>query len=104
MPLAPAPEPQQERVEIEVAASVLETYAGEYELSAAFSIVVTLEAGALFLQATGHGKAPMFAESETKFFLRVVDAQVSFTKDDSSTVTGLVLHQNGANQPGQKVR
>ncbi|HBD99006.1 MAG TPA: transcriptional regulator, partial [Gemmatimonadetes bacterium] len=40
----------------------------------------------------------------TKFFLRVVDAQVSFTKDDSSTVTGLVLHQNGANQPGQKVR
>jgi len=93
-----------ERTEVEVAANVLETYVGEYELAPTFSIVVTLEAGALFLEATGQGKAPMFAESETKFFLRVVDAQVSFTKDDSSTVTGLVLHQNGANQPGQKVR
>ncbi len=103
MPLAPAPEPRQERVEIEVAASVLETYVGEYELSAAFSIVVTLEAGALFLQATGQGKAPVFAESETKFFLRVADAQVSFTKDDSNRVTGLVLHQGGANQPATKV-
>jgi len=30
----------------------------------------------------------MFAESETKFFLRVVDAQISFTKDDSGAVTG----------------
>ena len=45
----------------------------------------------------------IFAESETKFFLKVVDAQISFTKDDSGAVTGLILHQGGANQPARRV-
>ena len=104
VPLAPVPVPPEERVEIEVAEDILETYVGEYELAPTFSIVVTLEGGALFLQATAQPRFPVFAESETKFFLRVVDAQVSFTKDDSGGVTGIILHQNGANQPGRKVR
>lgn len=103
VPLAPAPEPQQERVEIEVADEVLETYVGEYEFTPTFSIVVTLEGGTLSGQATGQGKLQMFAESETKFFLKVVDAQFTFTKDDSGSVTGLILHQNGVNQSASKV-
>ncbi len=100
VPLAPVPA---KRVEIDVAADILATYVGEYELTPAFSLVVTLEDGALFLQATGQGKLPVFAESETKFFLKVVDAQVSFTKDDSGAVTGLILHQGGANQPARRI-
>jgi len=96
--------PTAERVAIEVAEEILETYVGEYEFGPAFSIVITLENGSLHGQATDQSKLAMFAESETKFFLRVVDAQVSFTKDDSGAVTGLILHQGGANQPAQKVR
>jgi CubicO group peptidase (beta-lactamase class C family) len=104
MPLAPAPPPTQERVQVAVAEEILETYVGEYQLAPTFSIVVTLEDGALFVQATAQPKFPIFAESETKFFLRVVDAQVTFTKDDAGAVGGLILHQNGANQSGPKVR
>lgn len=103
----PAPRgyaPPVERTEVEVAEEVLETYVGEYELAPTFSITVTLEDGALFAQATGQSKLAIFAESDTKFFLRVVDAQISFTKDDSGAVTGMILHQNGMNQPGLKVR
>ena len=37
----------------------------------------------------------MFAESGTKFFLRVVDAQVEFFRNDKGLVTHLVLHQGG---------
>ena len=103
LPLAPAPARPRERVEVEVAEDILETYVGEYEFAPTFSIVVTLEAGALFAQATGQPKFPIFAESETQFFLRVVDAQVSFTMDDSGAVTGIILHQGGANQPGRKI-
>ena len=102
--LASAPVAPEERTEVEVADNVLESYVGEYELAPTFSIAVTLEDGALFIQATGQPKFPVFAESETKFFLKVVDAQVSFTKDDSGVVTGMILHQSGANQPGRKVR
>jgi CubicO group peptidase (beta-lactamase class C family) len=103
MPLAPVPVPPQERVEIEVGEEILETYVGEYQLAPTFSIFVTLEGGALFAQATGQGKNPIFPESESEFFLRVVDAQLTFTKNDSGVVTGLILHQNGANQQAQKV-
>ncbi len=102
VPLAPAPT-QQEQAEIDVAEEVLETYVGEYALAPSFSIVITLEKGALFGQATGQPKFAMFAESATEFFLKVVDAQVTFTKDDSGVVTGLILHQNGADQPARKV-
>ena len=93
-----------ERTEVAVAEDILETYVGEYQLAPTFSIVVTLEEGALFAQATAQPKFPVFAESETEFFVRVVDAQISFTKDDSGAVTGLILHQGGANQPARKVR
>jgi len=92
-----------ERIEIEVGEAILQTYVGEYQLSEAFSIVVTVEGGQIFAQATGQDKFPLFAESETEFFLKVVDAQVTFTKDDDGTVVGLILHQNGRNAPAQKV-
>ncbi len=93
-----------ERIEVEVAEAILETYVGEYEMANEFSLVVTLEDGALFVHPTGQEKVPVFAESETKFFLRVAEAQISFTKDDSGAVTGLVLHQGGRERPGQRVK
>jgi hypothetical protein len=56
---------------------------------------MTLENGQLMTQATGQPKFPLFAESETRFFLKVVDAEVDFVKDDKGAVTGLILHQGG---------
>ena len=93
-----------ERTEVDVAVEILETYVGEYELRPGFSIVVTLEGGALFALPTGQSKVGLFAESDSRFFLRVVEAQVSFTTDDAGAVTGLILHQGGRNQAARKVR
>jgi serine-type D-Ala-D-Ala carboxypeptidase/endopeptidase len=104
LPLAPAPAPPVERAEIVVAEAILETYVGEYELAPNFSITVTLADGGLIAQATGQAAFPLFAETETDFFLKVVEAQVTFVMDDDGAVTGLVLHQAGANQPARKVR
>ncbi len=94
----------QERVEIEVGEYILETYVGEYEFAPGIALVVTLENGDVFAQLAGQGRAPIFAESETKFFYRGVDAQLTFTKDASGAVTGLILHQDGVpDQPAPKV-
>jgi len=101
LPLAEAPV---ERIEVTVARKIMDAYVGEYELTPDFSIVVTQEEHSLFVQATGQGKNPVFAESETKFFFKVVDAQISFVTDDSGATVGLILHQNGANQSAKKVR
>lgn len=102
VPLAPVPPPVQERVEIEVSAEVLERYVGVYELVPEFRITVTLEEGSLHVQATGQPKFPVFAESESKFFLKVVDAQVTFVTENGE-VTSLIMHQGGVDQTARKV-
>jgi len=103
----PAPRgyrPPVARTEITVAESVLRNYVGEYELGPQFAITITLEEGRLQAQPTGQSKATLFAEAQDKFFLRIVNAQVTFTRAPSGEVTGLILHQGGRDQPGRKVK
>ena len=61
-----------------------------------------MENGNLWVQATGQDNYQVFPESETEFFYTVVDAQLTFTKDDAGEVAGLVLHQGGRNTPAPK--
>ena len=53
---------------------------------------ITREGDQLFAQATGQGKAPIYAESDRRFFYKVVDAQITFTV------------QNGASMPAKRVQ
>jgi CubicO group peptidase (beta-lactamase class C family) len=103
VPLAPAPV-KVAHTEITVAPAVLDRYVGDYEFAPNFHIVVTREGNALFGQPTGQDKVQLFAEKEDAFFLKVVDAQIVFTKDSSGNVTGMVLKQNGGEAPGKKIR
>jgi hypothetical protein len=89
------------RKEIAVSPAILATYVGTYELKPGFDLVITLEGSQLMAQATGQPKFPLFAESETTFFLKVVDAQVEFGKDEKG-VTYLVLHQGAAHPKGTR--
>jgi len=93
-PLEPPPE---RHAEVAVDSLVLARYVGDYELAPTFHIVITREAMHLFLQATAQPRFPIFAESDSTFFLTVVDAQITFRPD------GLVLHQNGQHIPGRKL-
>jgi hypothetical protein len=72
---------------------ILPQYAGTYALAPNFDLVVTVENGQLITQATGQGKIPLFAESETKFFPTVIPAEIEFVKDADGKVTALILHQ-----------
>jgi len=83
------------RASVPVDPKILAQYAGTYALAPNFDLVVTLENGQLMTQATGQGKISLFAESETKFFPVVIDAEIDFLKDDQGKVTSLFLHQGG---------
>jgi len=89
---------QPRRMEVAVDSLVLMRYVGTYELAPSFQVAVTREAARLFVQATGQPRFPIYAESDSTFFLRVVDAQITFSP------TGLVLHQNGRDLPGRKLQ
>ena len=84
--------------------TVLESYVGTYELTPSFAIIISRDGARLFGQATGQNRIELFAESKTKFYLKVVDAQVTFVPDDKGAIGQLILHQNGQDVPGKRVR
>jgi D-alanyl-D-alanine-carboxypeptidase/D-alanyl-D-alanine-endopeptidase len=88
------------RAEVSVPAEVIASYVGVYALDTmpTFKLTVTLEGGQLHMQATGQQKFPVFAESQTKFFLKIVDAQVSFVTAADGKPAHLILHQGGMDQ------
>ena len=92
------------RTEITLDPAKLDAYVGVYELAPTFSIAITKEGGALFGQATGQGKFQLFPETETDFFLKVTDAQITFVRDATGKIDSLVLHQGGANTPGRRIK
>jgi cyanophycinase len=73
----------------------LARYVGVYQPPGAQIMTITLENGQLISQLTGQPKVPLFALEDGKFFPRVVDADLDFTKDADGNVTLLTLHQNG---------
>jgi CubicO group peptidase (beta-lactamase class C family) len=84
-----------ERTEIPLPVATLSKYVGTYELAPGANMMIRLVGDHLTTQLTGQPQFPIFAESETKFFLKVVDAQVEFFTDASGAVTDAVMYQNG---------
>ncbi len=97
------PDPPAVRKTVNVDPKTLASYEGTYALSLFFAITITLEDGRLMAQATGQDKFQVFPESETKFFYKVVDAQITFEKGNDGKFDKLILHQNGQDMPGIKV-
>ena len=100
LPLATMPKLRQAA---EIDPALLDRYVGKYALTPAFVLEVTREGDGLFVQATGQQKLPVFAENETSFFYKAVDAQLSFEFGPDGTATSLTLHQGGYSQPGKRI-
>ena len=100
VPLLPAPK---EHKEITVDPKIFDGYVGRYQLAPNFILTVTRDGDQLFTQATGQPKVQIFPESQRDFFLKVVDAQITFETDANGRATSLTLHQNGANMPAKRI-
>jgi 3-oxoadipate enol-lactonase len=85
---------RQQRVAVDVPVDVLQSYVGTY-MSRDRGLTVTLDNGHLIAQAPGQANAPLFAESETKFFFRTSDVEVEFTKDPKGKITRAIIYQDG---------
>lgn len=91
-----------DRVASEVDQSAMAELEGTYALAPTFKITIFVDGGKLMAQATGQGANQLFREEGDKYFLKVVDAQVHFTRDEDGTVTGLTLFQGGQELPAPK--
>jgi len=95
------PLPQQ-RQAIKLDPALYDAYAGQYELAPGFVLTVTREGDQIFAQASGQPKLEIFPESETRFFLKVVDAQLEFVRGDDGRATAVRLHQGGRVTEGKR--
>jgi CubicO group peptidase (beta-lactamase class C family) len=103
-PLTPqAPTPVERRA-VEVPVAVLERYVGTYELSPQLSLEVLMKDGVLHVHPTNQPTLRLWSENELNFFLREVDAQITFSRDAQGVATELVLQQGGQTLPGRKIR
>src|SRR5262245_24900584 len=64
---------QSERKEITLDPKVLSRYVGLYQMAPGVNMLVTLDNNQLVSQMTGQGPLPIFPQSETMFFPKVVD-------------------------------
>jgi CubicO group peptidase (beta-lactamase class C family) len=92
-----------ERKAIRLDRAIYDRYVGKYELGASLFVTVTREGEHFMAQVTGDEKEEIFAESETRFFLKTVDAQLEFERDANGRATGLVLHQGGQHLKAKRV-
>lgn len=87
-----------------LADSVLESYAGNYQLAPGAVLTVFVENNQLFVRLTGQDKIALFPESERKFFMKIVDAQLEFVEDASGNLIKAVLYQNGSANDAPKLK
>jgi CubicO group peptidase (beta-lactamase class C family) len=92
------------RTEVKVDPNIYNDYTGNYELFPGFVLTITKENDRLMTQATGQPKFEMFPESETKFFLKVVEAQIIFQRDETGSVSQLTLHQNSQDMVAKRIK
>ena len=88
-------EVQKPRQEIRLDTSVIEAYEGRYRLPDGMEMTFTMENDTFWLMLPGDQKFELFAESETKFFLKAFDAQCSFVKSSDGSVNSMIWHQGG---------
>ena len=96
-------EPLKEHIEVTVDTKVFDKYVGSYELGPGAILTVSRTGDQLFTQLTGQPKFQVFPESERKFFLKIVDAQLTFDTDAEGKATQVILHQNGRDLPAKRI-
>jgi hypothetical protein len=77
---------------------------GDYLIAPGMKFTVTREDGHLYTMITNQPKVEIFATSDTEFFLKKVDAQLTFVKGADGKVTSVILHQMGQDQEWPKAQ
>jgi CubicO group peptidase (beta-lactamase class C family) len=78
---------------VQVDPTVLQKYAGSYQVSADMMVSITAEAGHLFAEVPGKPKFELFPTSETEFFAKIADIKLDFEVGADGAVTELVIRE-----------
>jgi len=78
-------------------------YVGEYEVTDNTSYFVSHEGNQLYFRVSGQQKVPFYPESETRFFCKVIPAEIVFDEGKNGRMETVTLYQNGQQIKAQRV-
>lgn len=103
--IPPSALPPRRRTATALPVTTLSQYAGTYEITTGWELVIaTGDRGLTVRSSMGGPAVPLQPESETLFFVSEADAEVTFARDSVGRVTGLVLYQFGRRREAKRVR
>ncbi|HXI61872.1 MAG TPA: CocE/NonD family hydrolase [Pyrinomonadaceae bacterium] len=94
----------QKPTEIRIDPKTFDEFVGQYAFAENPDLVLSFfrDGDKFFLQATNQGRFEIFPESETKFFLKLIDADATFVRDAQGKVTSVLWRQSGQQTPAKK--
>ena len=93
--LTPPPPPPKARTAVAIKPEVADRYVGRYQLGPDLTLMFAREGDRYFLNPPEGEKDEVFPESETDFFSKSFDGQVTFVHDADGRWNAMVLHQGG---------
>jgi len=97
------PPPAKEHKEVAVDAKVFDGYVGRYQLNPDSILTISREGDHLFAQAGGPDKVQLFPEGVRDYFLKAIEAEITFVTDSKGRATELILHQGGEDQHAKRI-
>lgn len=97
--------PPKFHAQVQVDPAVYDAYVGKFDLTSEKSVMtITREGDHLFEQITDRPRREIFPESTEKYFLKDVDAEITFLKDAEGHFDALALEQFGETIAGKRMR
>ena len=93
-----------ERKIIELPDSTLQEYVGEYELTAGFTIEISIKGKGIAVQPKGDTKKVFLPEKKDVFFENQDEIGITFKRNDKNEVTSLELLQSGQKLLCKKIK
>lgn len=101
---AQTPAPQASEVKID--AKIFDKYVGQYQDEINLPNIIfsfSREGEKFYGQVTGQDKFEIYPTSETKFFLKIVPADLEFVRDASGAATSIIFRQGGGTFNAKKI-
>lgn len=101
----PTSKAQQAPSVIKIDPKLFDEYVGQYAFAENPDLLLSFyrEGDKYYVQITNQGRIEIFPESNSKFFLNVLDADATFVRDAQGKVTGLLWRQNTKTTPAKKI-
>jgi len=94
---------QGQRNAVDVSPEIYDLWAGNYVMASGTALTVSRVGGQLFVQTTGQSQFEIFPLSVSRYFLKVVDAEIEFTAGDDGRGKTAVIYQNGTEEIANRV-